>query len=372
MELTNEQAQKIMWLTQKLLGMKVKATFDHIETGPVVTTYYFKPDYTTPVSKIMKLAEDFALAVGEDNLHMAREKGLIALYVPNKDRVIVEFKDNLYWYLTDPEVRKMKLPIPTGLDHRGNKSAFDLTLMPHMLICGSTGSGKSVYESAIIESLALFKTPEELELYLVDTKKVDLPLFEQLPHVKLVADDLAKFHTLMSGLLQECRRRLGVLQGASCRKIDDYHKLGLPMKYIILIVDEFADLADIDAAARKADKEAYEGLPTVKNWIKQLAQIGRAAGIHMICCTQRASVKIIDGDTKTNLPCRVALRLSSRTDSQVVLGEAGAENLLGKGDMLIKRPESDILERFHGPYVKLEDISELVYQYEHMREIFAR
>lgn len=368
MDLTNEQATKIMWLTQKLLGMKVKATFDHIETGPVVTTYYFKPDYTTPVSKILKLSEDFALAVGEDNLHMAREKGLIALYVPNKERVIVEFKDILYWFLTDLGVRKMKIPILAGLDHRGNKSAFDLTEMPHMLICGSTGSGKSVYESAIIDSLALFKDPSELEMYLVDTKKVDLPLFEQLPHVRLIADDLEKFHNMMAGIMIECRRRLGILQGASCRKIDDYHKMGMSMTYILVIIDEFGDLGDLDSSARKAGQ--FEETPTVKNWIKQLAQIGRAAGIHMICCTQRASVKIIDGDTKTNLPCRVALRLSSRTDSQVVLGESGAENLLGKGDMLIKRPESDILERFHGPYVKLEDISELVYQYEHMREIF--
>jgi S-DNA-T family DNA segregation ATPase FtsK/SpoIIIE len=264
----------------------------------------------------------------------------------------------------------MELPIPIGMDHRGVKSAFDLADMPHVLVAGSTGSGKSVFESSIICSLAYFCSPSKLNFYLVDTKRVDLPLFSELPHVIQVADTLEKFHPMMMGIMQETRRRLGVLQGAACRKIQDYHKMGYDLPYIVIIMDEFGDLMELDAYARKAGN--YEDMPSVRSWIKQVVQIGRAAGVHLICCTQRSSVKVVDGDIKANLPCRIALRLPTGTDSRTILGCNGAENLLGKGDMLIQRPEKDSVERYHGPFVSMNDISELVTQYELIKNSFGR
>lgn len=366
-----EQGNNIIALGSKLIGLGIKAIFSHVEPGPVVTGYFFTLDHSVPINKVMKKAEDFALAMEQDKVVIQRIGGKIAVFVPNKERTIVEFKNYLHWYLNDPFVKTQQLPIPLGVDYRGQKSTFDLCDMPHCLITGSTGSGKSVLEAAIICSLCYFRDSSELEFYLTDTKKVDLPLFSDLPHVKMVADDLQKFHNMMNYIMGETRRRLGILQGASCRKIQDYHQMmgGVTsMPYMVVMLDEFGDLMDLDSATRKASED-LDDVPTVKQWIKSAAQICRAAGVHLICCTQRASVKVVDGDIKINLPCRISLRLPTQIDSRTILGTSGAENLLGKGDMLIQRPERDILERFHGPYVSMNDIAEIVNQYERLKDI---
>lgn len=367
---TEEQRNNILWLTNKIVGLSVQASFDKLEVGPVVSGYYFKLDASTPARKLTGLGEDMALAIGADKVNIQRVGGHVVIFIPNKDRKVVDFKNLLHWYMTDEAVQSMELPIPIGLDHRGNKSAFDLVDMPHVLIAGSTGSGKSVFESSILCSLAYFKRPSELNFYLVDTKRVDLPLFSTLPHVKCVADDLDKFHNMMSEVMLETRRRLNLLQGAGCRKIQDYHKLGYDLPYMIIMMDEFGDLMELDSAAKKAGQ--YEDTPTVSSWIKQAVQIGRAAGVHIIACTQRSSVKIVSGDIKANLPCRIALRLPTGTDSRTILGTNGAENLLGKGDMLIQRPERDIVERFHGPFVSMNDITELIVNYDRIKDVFTR
>jgi S-DNA-T family DNA segregation ATPase FtsK/SpoIIIE len=366
-----EQGVNIIALGQKLIGLGIKSAFSHVEPGPVVTGYFFTLDHSVPINKVMKKAEDFALAMEQDKVVVQRIGGKIAVFVPNKHREIVEYKNYLHWYLNDPEVAKQQLPIPLGVDYRGKKSTFDLVEMPHALITGSTGSGKSVFEAAIICSLVYFRTSAELEFYLTDTKKVDLPLFSDLPHIKMVADDLNKFHNMMSYVMQETRRRLGILQNSSCRKIQDYHGMmgGITsMPYMIVMIDEFGDLMDLDQAFRKSSED-FDDVPTIKQWIKSAAQICRAAGVHLICCTQRASVKVVDGDIKINLPCRISLRLPTQIDSRTILGTGGAENLLGKGDMLIQRPEKDTLERFHGPFVSMNDIGEIVDQYDRLKDI---
>lgn len=365
--MTPEQSNNIIALGKKLVGLGVEAKFARLETGPVVNGYFFTLSDATSINKVIKRSEDFALALDTDKVIVQRIKGEIVIFIPNADRKIVDFKEILHWYLHDPKVSAMELPIPLGVDYRGNKSAFDLIEMPHILITGSTGSGKSVFESAILCSLAYYKSSNDLHLYLVDTKRVDLPLFSMLPHVQQVADSLDKFHSMMSTVMQETRRRLGILQGASCRNIQDYHKMGYPLPYIIVMLDEFGDLMELDSAAIKAGQ--FEDTPNVKSWIKQAVQIGRAAGVHIIACTQRASVKVVDGDIKANLPCRIALRLPTQVDSRTILGTSGAENLLGKGDMLVQRPEKDVVERYHGPYVSMNDIAQLITDYERMRTI---
>lgn len=372
MDYTPEQINNILALTQKLNGLDIKAGISGVETGPVVTAYMFTLDHSTPISKIMKKSEDFALSLGVDNVILQRIKDKIVIFIPNNDRQIVDYKDVLFWYLNDPKTNEMILPIPLGVNHLGEKSSLDITICPHLLITGSTGSGKSVFETNILSSLVYRFDSSDLHIYLVDTKGVDLPLFKDLPHIQQVADNIDAFHNMMFIIMGEVRRRLGVLQGASCQNIHQYHKMMGSvscMPYILLMLDEFGDLMDLDLAFRKADKEKYESTPTVKGWIKSATQICRAAGVHIIACTQRASVKVIDGDIKTNLPCRISLRVPSRVDSQVILGTSGAENLLGKGDMLVKYPESDTIQRFHGPFVKMSDIQELVMNYEQMRNI---
>jgi S-DNA-T family DNA segregation ATPase FtsK/SpoIIIE len=375
MTLTNEQSNNIVALGMKLSGLDIKATFSHVETGPIVTAYYFTLGMDESIKRVINKAEDLALAMEKEKVILQRIGGKIAVFVPNKERKLVEFKDYLYWYLNDENVKTQKLPIPLGVDYRGNKSTFDLTDMPHCLITGSTGSGKSVFEASIISALSLFRSSAELHFYLVDTKMVDLPLFKDLPHVQQVADDLKEFHNMMQHIMTETRRRLAILQNASCRNINDYHKMMdgdiAQMPFIILMIDEFGDLMELDNAYRKSSDE-LDDVPNVKQWIKSASQICRAAGVHLICCTQRASVKVVDGDIKSNLPCRISLRLPTQIDSRTILGTGGAENLLGKGDMLILRPEKDSLERFHGPYVSMNDIAELINQYDYMRQIFAR
>lgn len=370
LNMTPEESNNIIALGQKLSGLDIKATFNSIERGPVVSGYFFTLDHSVSINKVIKRAEDFAMALSADKVIVQRIRNQIAIFIPNKERKTVDFKEVLHWYLHDSATREMELPIPLGVDYRGNKSAFDLVDMPHCLITGSTGSGKSVFEASIICSLCYFCDSSELNLYLCDTKMVDLPLFKSLPHVVEVADSLEKFHNMMSVIMLETRRRLSILQGSGCRKIQDYHKMGYKLPYILVILDEFGDLMELDSAARKAGK--YEDTPSVKAWIKSAIQIGRAAGVHIIACTQRASVKVVDGDIKANLPCRIALRLPTQIDSRTILGSSGAENLLGKGDMLIQRPEKDIVERYHGPFVSMNDITELIINYDMMKDVLAR
>jgi DNA segregation ATPase FtsK/SpoIIIE, S-DNA-T family len=367
---TPEQNNNMLALVQKLNGLGIGAKPSGIEEGPVVTAYMFTLAHDESINRILKRSEDFALGLGVDKVITQRIKDKIVIFIPNADRKVVDYKDILHWYMNDPEVAKMSIPIPLGVNFHGDKSCLDLADMPHCLITGSTGSGKSVFEAAIISSLVYFFNSSELNFYLVDTKQLDLPLFKSLPHVKSVADNLDDFHNMMHYIMPEIRRRNGVMQNAGVRKITEYHTMTggkENMPFIILMLDEFGDLMDLDSAYRKADKEKYETTPTVKQWIKSVVQIGRAAGVHIIACTQRASVKVIDGDIKANLPCRIALRLPTQIDSRTILGTSGAENLLGKGDMLIQRPEKDVLERFHGPFVSMSDIQQLIMNYDQIK-----
>jgi S-DNA-T family DNA segregation ATPase FtsK/SpoIIIE len=364
---TPEQLQNILALVLKLQGLGLKAKLSGIEQGPVITAYLLDLGHGEPINRILKRAEDFALSLGADKVIVQRIKDKIAIFIPNKERQIVDFKDILHWYLNDEKCKNATIPIPLGVDFHGEKSYFDLADMPHCLITGSTGSGKSVYEAAIISSLVYRFDPSDLSLYLVDTKQLDLPLFRELPHVRSVADNIDDFHNMMQYIMPEIRRRNSVMQNANVRNITDYHTMMgsiSSMPFIILILDEFGDLMDLDNLYRKADKDKYESIPTVSQWLKQVVQIGRAAGVHIIACTQRASVKVITGDIKANLPCRIALRLPTRVDSTTILGVGGAENLLGKGDMLVQRPDSDVILRYHGPFVSMNDIQQLVFGYD--------
>lgn len=383
-EATNEKHKKIAKaIFDKLVGLGVKGIeMNSVIEGPVVTGFPIKLKPSTPINKIIPKADDIALAVGVESVVIERIGTELVVFVPNSDRVIVDFKDAMFWYLSDPEVKEMKLPILLGMNHRGEKAAIDLVEQPHLLIAGSTGSGKSIFITNIIAVLSTHKSPEDLKLYLVDTKRVDLTLFENLPHVKETAKDADDWYLLINGLHHEMQKRNRLLEQERVRNIDEYNKrmveyeadgkrLALKLPYIVLVIDELADLIEKDKIERAKYGKAKDcPEPSVTESLKRLIQICRASGVHVIACTQRTSVDIVSGSIKANFPTRISLRLPSYRDSMTIIDEGGAENLLGKGDMLLKRSDSDGLERYHGPFVKLEDIGTILEQQEMIRSIY--
>lgn len=366
-------------IVKKLAGLGIKeVAIKRVIDGPVVTGFPLTLGNSVPMNKILPKAEDLALACGVESVVIERIGKELVVFVPNSDRVIVDFKDALFWYLKDEQVGQMKLPLLLGMNHRGEKCAIDLAEQPHVLIAGSTGSGKSVFETNLIAALSTHKSPDELKLYLVDTKRVDLTLFEKLPHVKETAKDVEDWYLLINGLHHQVQSRNKLFELLSVRNIAEFNKkkLGLDcqedvLPYIVLVIDELADLIEKDKEERAKyggkDKDCPE--PKVIDALKRLIQICRASGVHVIACTQRTSVDIITGTVKANFPTRISLRLPASQDSRTILGESGAENLLGKGDMLLKRNESDSLERYHGPFVDLNDIETILEQQDMIRSM---
>lgn len=363
--MTDEQTQIIASLALKMSALGIKAQFVKTEPGPIITGYYFKPSPATPLAKIDKHEEDFALACGRDTVTIQRIKGDVIFFVPNEKREIIDFKDCLFWVGKNKlDLRMGEIPIILGVDHLGNKRSIDLTQQPHILMAGSTGAGKSTFEQAIICSLVTIMEPDELNLYLIDTKKLDLPLFKDLPHVLDVGDTIEKARFIFEDLLNLTRKRYDLYQTEKVRNTAEYRrKTGNKIPYRVLIIDELADLLALD----KDYCDIMEDSKPIKKYLQELSQIARAAGTHIIAATQRPSVKILDGDTKNNFPTRIGLKVPTRFDSMTILGEPGAETLLGKGDMFIKRVDSSVLERYHGPFVRLEDIENIVKNLEYVK-----
>lgn len=371
--MTPEQTQNLANLSLKLSGLGIRgAGFKRIEGGPVVTTYYFSLGPFTPIAKIMNKEEDFALSCGVESCLITREGGEIAIAIPNTVRTIVDFDHCLYHLATNSETRGMKLPIMLGVNTVGKEAVIDLTEQPHILIAGQTGGGKSVLLASIISGLATTRSEKELKLILVDTKKLDLPLFSDLPHCIDSVDTVEKFHDSFNRLMQIVRDRTTQMQGIA-RNISEWNALGLGKKYCyyVVIIDELADLIDGDNQLHADQIEPYCSYPKVQARLKSLLQICRAAGVHVICATQRSSVKVINGDIKANLPTRIALRLPSRFDSSTILSGGGAEQLLGKGDMLVESTLTASAVRYHGAYVDMAHIANILSQHDRLREQFA-
>lgn len=350
-------------IAAKLTGLGVKGfRIKQPIVGPVVTGYPLELKDSTPLSKIISKSEEIALACHVDSVDIRRIKSEVIIYIPNKERKIVDFKDALFWFLQDETVRKMELPILLGMTVDGQKAAMDLVEQPHVLIAGSTGAGKSVFESAIIAALATKKDENLLKLCLVDTKRVDLGLFEQVPNVKTVIKDVTDWYTFAESVYGDVQNRNKVFEKNQVRNIREYNALPVAKKnkmaYKVIIIDELADLIEKD----KGERENVEGFPypRVIDGLKRIIQISRAAGIHIIACTQRTSVDVVSGTVKANFPTRISLRLPSSIDSRVILGTNGAENLLGRGDMLVQSGDTDQLVRYHAPFVQLTDIEWVV------------
>lgn len=355
----------------KLSGLSIKASYIRVEEGPVVTTFYYALSFDVPISKIIGKEEDIAVSCGVESVLITRKAGEIAIAIPNKDRKVVAFDKCLYDLMTSKEQKK--LPIMLGVDTYGNPATVDLVEQPHILVAGSTGGGKSVLLSSIIGGLVCSTPPEELRLILVDTKQLDLPLFKKLPHVTDNVETTQQFHDSFNKLMSIVRKRTEKMKGIA-RNVTEYNQLNLGPKlpYYVVVIDELADLIDEDNALAKAKVEPYCNYPRITARIKSLVQICRAAGVHIICATQRSSVKVISGDIKANMPTRIALRLPSRADSTTILNSGGAQHLLGRGDMLMESSSTAAPVRYHGAFVSNGDVVNILENAKQIREELKR
>ncbi len=335
------------FLEKVLLDFGVEGKIKKIYQGPVVTLNEFEPASGVKVSKIVNLADDIARNTSSISTRVATlpGKNTVGIEIPNLKREGVFLNE----IISDEKFSKkeIKLPIALGKNISGTPIIGDLTSMPHLLIAGTTGSGKSVCINTIILSLLYKYPPEKCNLILIDPKMLELSTYEGIPHLLCPVITEAKKATAALGwAVKEMESRYKLMTSEGVKNIDSYnakHKRHMP--YIVVVVDEMSDLMLI------AGKE-------IENYIQRLSQMARAAGIHIIMATQRPSVDVITGTIKANFPTRISFQVSSKIDSRTILGEQGAEQLLGKGDMLFMSSANRIV-RIHGPYVSESEIEKV-------------
>ena len=345
-------------LVQKCGEFGVDGQVTQINPGPVVTTFEFRPDAGVKYSRVTGLADDLCLAMAAESILIERMAGksTVGIQVPNHDRETIWLRDVVE--CESFAQSKSKLAIALGKDINGRIVTADLASMPHVLIAGSTGSGKSVAINAMIMSVLFKSTPEQVRMILVDPKRVELGMYEGIPHLFTPIITEAKLAAnALRNAVREMERRLKLLAANHVRNIDQFNKLfdhgseylfedvnQEPLPYIIIIIDELADLMMLDRS-------------NVEESITRLAQMARAVGIHLILATQRPSVDVITGLIKANVPTRMSFRLATKVDSRTIIDSNGAESLLGRGDMLYLPPGTSRLQRVHAPFVTEKEIS---------------
>ncbi|MFN2354702.1 MAG: DNA translocase FtsK 4TM domain-containing protein [Desulfopila sp.] len=337
-------------LEQKLKNFGVSGTVVGISPGPVVTTYEYSPAPGIKINKIAGLADDLALGLKAQSVRVVGSipgKAALGIEIPNDDRQIVYIRD----MLSSEAYRQStgKLTIALGLDVVGNTALADLSKMPHLLIAGATGAGKSVAINTIISSILFNATPEEVRILMIDPKRIELSGYEGIPHLlHPVVVEPKQASKALFWAVREMERRYRMLEEAKVKGFDSYNETAEEkMPYIVIIVDELADLMMV------ASKD-------VEGAIARLAQMARAAGIHLILATQRPSVDVLTGLIKANFPTRLSFKVSSKVDSRTILDTSGAEHLLGAGDMLYLPPGSSSLKRIHGAYISEAETSGLI------------
>jgi len=331
-----------------LLDFGIDGKIKAINNGPVVSLYEFEPAPGVKVSKIINLSEDLARNTSSTSARVSviPGKNTVGIEIPNETRESVSLREIICYEKF--QKKDVKLPIALGKSISGMPIVGDLTSMPHLLIAGTTGSGKSVCINTIIVSLLYKLNPDLCKFILIDPKMLELSTYEGIPHLLTpVITDAKKATSALAWTVKEMNSRYKLMSKVGVRNIDGYnakHKLKMP--YIVVVVDEMSDLMLV------AGKE-------IENYIQKLSQMARAAGIHIIMATQRPSVDVITGTIKANFPTRVSFQVSSKIDSRTILGEQGAEQLLGKGDMLFMSSANRIV-RIHGPFVSENEIEKIV------------
>ena len=336
-----------VFLEKILLDFGVDGKIKKISHGPVVTLNEFEPAAGIKVSKIINLSDDIARNTSSESARIAVIPGsnTIGIELPSVSRENVYLSE----ILSNPDFKKkeIKLPIALGKSISGKPLVGDLASMPHLLIAGTTGSGKSVCINTIILSLLYRHTPEKCKFILIDPKMLELSTYEGIPHLLCpVITEAKKAASVLGWVVKEMESRYRLMTKEGVRNIDGYNaKHKLPMPYIVVVVDEMSDLMLV------ASKE-------IENYIQKLSQMARAAGIHIIMATQRPSVDVITGTIKANFPTRISFQVTSKIDSRTILGEQGAEQLLGKGDMLYMSSANKIV-RIHAPFVSDNEIEKI-------------
>ncbi|MCH7978654.1 MAG: DNA translocase FtsK [Acidobacteria bacterium] len=355
--------RQALHLTMKCEEFDVRGTVTQINPGPVVTTFEFKPEAGVKYNRITNLVEDLCLALEAESILIERipGKSTVGIEVPNPQREIITLREILE---SEPfSSSRSPLTVALGKEINGRIRVVDLAAMPHLLIAGSTGSGKSVSINNLIVSLLYRTTPEEVKLILIDPKRLELGLYEGVPHLMtpIITEPKVAANALRNAV-REMERRLKVLAEEGVRNIQQYNKLfereetlslfetgeqKRRLPYIVIIIDELADLMMVDSNK-------------VEISITRLAQMARAVGIHLVLATQRPSVDVITGLIKANFPARISFRVATKVDSRTILDSNGAEALLGMGDMLLLPPGSGRLVRVHSPLVTESEIGQVV------------
>ena len=335
------------FLEKILLDFGVNGKIKKVSHGPVVTLNEFEPAAGVKVSKIINLSDDIARNTSSESARISTIPGsnTIGIELPNNSRENVYLSEILN--NSDFKKRDIKLPIALGKSISGYPIVGDLSSMPHLLIAGTTGSGKSVCINTIILSLLYRHTPDKCKFILIDPKMLELSTYEGIPHLLCpVITEAKKAASVLGWVVKEMESRYRLMTKEGVRNIDGYNaKHKLPMPYIVVVVDEMSDLMLV------AGKE-------IENYIQKLSQMARAAGIHIIMATQRPSVDVITGTIKANFPTRISFQVTSKIDSRTILGEQGAEQLLGKGDMLYMSSANRIV-RIHAPFVSDGEIEKI-------------
>jgi S-DNA-T family DNA segregation ATPase FtsK/SpoIIIE len=363
----NELFDKKRKIEEKLKEFGIEGEVREYHPGPVITTYEYFPAPGIKVAQVANLTEDLALALETESVRIQRipGKSSLGVEIPNNKREIIKLRDIIESekFQSSPS----KLTFALGKDVHGGVTITDLAVMPHLLIAGSTGTGKSVALNALIASLMYKATPEEVKIVLIDPKRLEFTLYEDIPHLLCpVINDPKKAHVVLMDIVRKMEERYKKLQGIKVRNIDQYNtqmkqliaeKKGRltdeekealqPLPYIVIIIDELAELMMV-------------GAQEVEFFIGRLAQLARAVGIHLVMATQRPSIDVITGTIKNNFSCRIAFRVPSKVDSRIIIDTIGADKLLGMGDMLFLPPNYPRLVRLHCSFISIPEVRRMV------------
>jgi S-DNA-T family DNA segregation ATPase FtsK/SpoIIIE len=362
-----ELLERAQQLTQKFREFAVEGSVVAIHPGPVVTTFEFKPDAGVKYSKITALVEDLCLALKAESVRIDRMPGrsTVGIEVPNRRQETI-FPRELF---ASDKFRssRSKLTLALGKDIGGEVFLSELERMPHLLIAGATGAGKSVGLNGMIASILYKATPAEVRMIMIDTKMIELGIYADIPHLLVpVVTDPKHASAALKWAVREMEQRYKKLASVGVRNIEQFNMLlreepgrsmvdertgeSVPLRtlpYLVIVIDEMADLMMVSSA-------------DVEESVMRLAQMARAVGIHLILATQRPSVDVITGTIKANFPSRIAFRVSQRVDSRTIIDQQGAEHLLGRGDMLFLPPGSARLVRVHGGYITEPELNRIV------------
>ena len=352
---------QIRAILEKFKSLNIKGDIIRYYVGPVVTTFEFKPDPRIKISKIVSLQDDLAMVLKAKSVRIQAPipgKDVVGIEVPNKKAQTIYLREIIESDIFQKS--KSPLTIALGKDIVGKPFVADLVTLPHLLIGGTTGSGKSVGLNSIIISLLYRNSPDDLKLLMIDPKMLEFNIYEDIPHLLVpVVTDMKKAESALERMVKEMDRRYELISKKRVRNIQKYNEIVPPeerLPYIVVVIDELAELL------------AIEQKSSIETSIARLAQKARASGIHLIVATQRPSADVLTGVIRSNLPTRISFRVGQRMDSRIILDADGAEKLLGRGDMLFKSPTGEIL-RLHAPFVSEEEIMSVVEFLKTQREV---